>query len=274
MAVVISPNLVIPGANSDTPPFPLSHARIGYQSLLAASMVTATSEAAGFPASALVNGLTYDQWRPTALPATLDVDLGEAKDCDYMGIAAHNFATIGATVTAEYSTDGGSTWTTVSEFSPGDNNPIMLIFDTITARYWRLVVDAPSGTLQMGVLYLGEALAMQRSIYGGVSPITLARRTEYNSNISDSGQWLGRTIVRKGSTASFEWRHLTADWYRENFDPFVKAARTTAFFIAWYPSKYPGEVGYCMTTGDVRPSNMGVSNLMSVSIQCEGFSDD
>jgi len=273
MAVVINSSVVL-SSSSTLPPFPLNHARIGYQSFLPDAELTPSSAAAGFPAEAVVNGLTYDQWRPEELPATLTTDLVTARDCDYLGIAAHNFATIGAVVDIEYSTDGGATYTLLESMSPEDNTPIMLIFNTVTARYWRMSITAPSGTAQIGAVNLGQALVMQRPIYGGHTPITMSRRTEYQNNISDSGQWLGRTIVRKGVGTSFAWKHLTAGWCREYFTPFVKACRTTPFFIAWYPSKFPREVGYCWTSGDISPSNMGIRDYMSVTLKADGFGDD
>lgn len=271
MAVVISDNMVIVGTSDNLPPFPLSHARIGYKSLLTTSNVTASSQAAGFPATAVVNPLTYDQWRPESVPATLTCTLSSAADADYLGIAGHNLS--GAVVGVEYSFDG-STWVELQQLSPADNSPIMLIFSTITALAWRLNILSATSTPQIGTIYIGEALAMQRQIYGGHSPITLSRQTETTPNRSEGGQWLGRSIVRKGVATTYEWKHLAALWYRQNFDPFVKVARTRPFFIAWYPSKYPQEIGFVWTTQDIQPQNMGINNLMSVSLNVVGLTDD
>ena len=82
MAVVISDNMVIVGGGGNLPPFPLSHARIGYRSFCTESNVTASSEAAGFPATAAVNPLTYDQWRPASTPATWTCTLSAGRDAD------------------------------------------------------------------------------------------------------------------------------------------------------------------------------------------------
>lgn len=273
MAVVISDNMVIVGANPNLPPFPLSHARIGYESFCTTSNVTASSEAAGFPAISAVNPLTYDQWRPSAVPATWTCTLASAQDADYIGIAGHNLSTVGAVVAVEYSFDG-STWVELEQLSPADNSPIMLIFSTITALAWRLSIVSADSAPQIGAIYIGEALVMQRQIYGGHSPVTLSRQTELSPNRSEGGQWLGRSIVRKGVATSYEWKNLTALWYRQNFDAFVKVARTRPFFIAWYPSKYPQEVGFVWTTGDIQPQNMGIRDYMSVSMNVVGLTDD
>jgi hypothetical protein len=273
MSVIISPNLIINTSNNPSlPPFPLNHARIGIESILTNSNVTASSESSGFPASALSNPLTYDQWRPSSVPASVSVDNGSTVDVDYIGIAAHNLSSVGAVIDVEYSTDGVS-WILLQELSPGDNGPIMLLFETITARYFRFTVEA-SDVFYIGAVYIGQALVMQRSIYGGHAPITLSRSTEFSPNRSEGGQWLGRSIVRKGTETSYDWSNLTALWYRQHFDPFVKLARTRPFFIAWYPSKFPQEVGFVWVNSDIKPQNMGVRDFMSVSMNVVGLTDD
>lgn len=272
MSVIISPNLVIP-EDTQTPPFPLSHARIGYKSILTENNVTASSQAAGFPASSLSNPLTYEQWRPEDSTATVTVDYGETVDADYLGIGGgHNLSNVAATVQIEWSTDGNS-WTLLKELKPGTNRPIMLLFDTITARYWRVtfIADSP---VQIGTMYIGEALAMERPIYGGVTPITMARQTEYANNQSETNQFLGRSVIREGVSFSLTWQHLTARWYRDNFEPFVIAARERPFFIAWRPSRFPEEISFCWTTDDIVPTNMGVRDFMEVTINCKGMTDD
>lgn len=274
MTVVISDDMVINTSGSgNLPPFPLTHARIGYKSICTIFNVSASSEAAGFPADAAVNPLTSEQWRPEAVPATWECIPDTAEDADYMGIAGHNLATVSAVVSVEY-TINGTDWVRLREFAPVENTPLMFLFPSVTAVGWRLNIESSNGQPFIGVIYIGESLAMQRPIYGGHSPVTLSRVTDVFPVRSEAGQWIGRTIVRKGVSTEFSWNNLTAQWYRLFFDPFVKAARTTPFFIAWRPAKYPQEVGYCWTTGDIKPSNQGVRDYMSVTVPVEGLSDD
>ena len=118
------------------------------------------------------------------------------------------------------------------------------------------------------------ALAMQRAIYAGHSPITLSRKTVKRPTKSEFGQWLGSSTIRHGLKTSFEWKNLKAAWYREYFDPFVKSARTKPFFIAWRPSKFPNEIAYAWTSNDIKPSNMGILDYMDVSMSVEGYADE
>lgn len=273
MSVIISPNLVIGGSIGDTPPFPLTHARIGYESICTPDNVIASSEAAGFVAADAVNQFTTEYWQPVTLPATWTCDAGTGVDTDYIGIAGHTLGTYGNTVAIEYSTDGDN-WTELFTFVPDSNKPIMLIYETTTARYWRLTVSGGSGIPRIGVIYIGQALQMQQPIYGGHRPIVMSRRTDIYGQMSDAGQYMARTIIRKGVGTDYFWEHLTAQWVREYFDPFIKAARTRAFFIAWRPATFPADVAYCWTSNDITPENMGIRDMMSVSMSVEGWSDD
>lgn len=257
--------------DTTNPEVPMTHARIGYDKIF--GTITASSEANGFPATAADNPLTYTGWKPNALPATWQIDAGTAQDVDYVGIAAHTLGSSFCTVKVQYS-DNGSDWLDASSpHEPNDDSPILFLFDEQEARYWRIYVDStgsPSDIPFVGVIYIGKALAMQRAIYGGHSPVTLSRETTIRPTVSERGQWLGRSIIRGGLVGSWTWRHLNADWYREHFDRFVKAARERPFFIAWRPETFPTEVAYCWTQKDIVPSNMGIKDFMQVTVEAVG----
>ena len=267
MSVIIDNNLIL-SPPEDAPP--LTHARIGYRTIWRkpGATVTASSEETDFPASAAAQELTYEFWRPTSLPATWEVDAGEPVTVDYCGIASHTLA--GNTVEVQYF--DGDDWQTVSDVVPGDDTPLMFLFEPTEAARWRIRIsggDVPS----VGVVFFGRTLAMQRSIYGGHSPLNLSRSTTREPNRSDRGQWLGLSLVRRGVSTDYSWQNLTAAWYRENFDPFVEYATQSrgTFFIAWRPNKFPDEVGYCwVDQDDIQPSNMGQRDLMQVDMTVRG----
>lgn len=250
------------------PVIPLTHSRIGIDNIVRTATVTASSAVAGFPAIAAKNPLTYEFWEPASLPATWNVDALAARDVNYCGIASHTLGTTGSTVILEYSMNN-STWVEVDRHSPIDNSPIMFLFSAITARYWRLNVDGTSP--KIGVVYLGMTLEMQRACYAGISPIEMNRQTVIRPNVSEGGQWLGRSIIRGGSQMSVAFSHLTYDWYKANFDPFVELARSYPFFFAWRPEGYPETIGYVWTGADIAPSTMGVRDFLSVSFDMEGL---
>lgn len=266
MGVVISDDLAAGTAQADQP---LTHARIGYQKIT--GTITASGSANGFPASAADNELTYSFWKPDAMPGTWEIDIGGAETVNYFGIAAHTCGTDQAEIHAEYW--NGSSWIEIDSVLPGDDSPIMFIFDDVFAAKYRVRLTGSTAP-RIGVIYIGELLEMQRGIYGGHSPLSLSRNTVVRPTLSERGQFLGRSIIRSGSSTTWQWRNLTAAWYRANFDPFVEHARTKPFFIAWRPATYPNEVGYCWTRNDIQPSNTGTRDLMEVSMTAEGLGID
>jgi hypothetical protein len=250
------------------PAVPLTHSRIGIDNIARTGTVDASSAAVGFPASAAANPLTYEFWKPTSVPAWFRVDAGAPVTVDYVGIASHNLGSAGSTVTVQRSSDN-DTWVDVVATVPTNNSPIMFLFAGVSARYWRVLVTGNSPTI--GVINIGKVLEMQRAAYAGINPIDLSRRTVIRPNVSEGGQWLGRSVIREGSATSVGFRHLTNAWYRANFDPFVEEARSYPFFFAWRPEGYPDSVGYVWTQSDIVPTTMGIKDFLEVGLDLEGL---
>ena len=269
MSLIISSSVHLTGESFESS---LAKGHIGYINYVTRTNLTASSEAAGFEVTGLANPLTFERWKPSAMNAQVDIDFGTAKEINYIGMASHTFATVGCVVTAQKS-DDGVTYTDIDDVSVGDNKPVMLIFESILTRYVRLVFTG-STPPSLGVLYIGIALTMQREIYGGHTPITMGRKTSRITNKTEGGQYAGSSIITEGVETNFDWQYLTAQWYRDNFEPFVKFARANPFFIAWRNQEYPAEVGYCWTNGDIRPTNMGTADYMQVSMSVSGYSDE
>ena len=164
------------------------------------------------------------------------------------------------------STPASSTWYAVTPwFFPADDSPIMAFFDPVSAQNWRLNIEAYDSAPSIGVFNAGEALQMERPIYGGHAPITLARQTILRSNYSDTGEYLGRTKQRTYLSTSFAWNNLTAAWIRSNWPSLQNGIEAEPFWIAWRPASF-GEVGFCQVDEVPIPQNIGVRDLMSVSM--------
>lgn len=259
----------------DASAYPLKNARIGWRTWLRdlpTSAVSASSVAASSAADAPLRPDTWEFWQPSALPAWWLVDLGTAQQIDYVGIAGHTFGSSGCVVTVETSADG-VTWRLFSgtAVTPTEDSPLLYLDDVQTHRYLRVSITGGAVLPLMAVVYAGLVLKMPRSIYGGVSPITLSRETVLQHSLSRGGQFLGQGFRRHGVTGSASFRHLAAPWYRANFDPFVQSARQFPFFFGWRPADYPREVAYAWSDDDIRPSNMGVRDFMQVSFKMQGI---
>lgn len=254
-------------ANPDNP-------RICYNNLAKDASVTVSTETTGFVGTNTQNALTYNFWKPTALPATIEYDIGTQTTVDFCGIAAHNLGTSGCTVTLQYD-DGMSpaSWVTIDSQAPSDNSIILFLFDSIASNKFRLLVeavDSNSTVPALGVVYLGQQLAMPLEMYGGHTPITLSKTTVVRPQTSEGGQWLGISKIRQGAATTIDFSNLTASWLRSNFKPFMDDAIDNPFFWAWRPTSFTSEVAYCKTNGDIAPSNTGQADLMQVSFSVNG----
>lgn len=260
---------------------PLNYPRIGYQSFtidLDASSVTVSSEEDDGPGDAPLRPDTAEAWQPTSLPATWVLDLGTSRDIDYVGVAGHTLGSDGCSILIETSTGSvaGSpslqVWDQFAEDAlPADDAPLLFMDDSRIARYTRITLSGSGECPRLAVVYVGEILAMERPIYGGHAPITLSRDTVLHQSLSKGGQFLGQGFRRNGVVGSAAFNHLTAGWYRENFDPFVKSARGLPFFWAWRAETFPREVAYLWATSDIRPSNIGQRDFMQVAFPVQGI---
>ncbi|WP_322997961.1 hypothetical protein [Castellaniella sp.] len=260
---VFSPNLVGTGCDGVRG----SYARIGWHTITRDTTLSVSSERAGFPGIALKNATTYDRWSPVTLPAWAQWDAGGNVDVDYVGIASHNLG--GATVSVQHSQDG-TAWTDAIVLTPSKNDALIAWWEQVTARYWRVLIDG-NDIYRVGVIYLGKILVMPRSITSGHSPAMLSRNTDILPAKSDTGQFLGRSIIRQGFATTYQWESLPAQWYRDSFDPFVAAAVKYPFFLVANPARWPGESMYAWATKDVKPRYQRQRDWMEVSVPVEAI---
>jgi len=263
MAVIISSALVLGQAQLDQP---LTHARIGYKTVLTNAVITGTAGLAGFPLINVKNPATFERYRPSAIPATIDIDCLGPQEVDYLAMQVN-----GVGLVEVYSSPDESNYTLLTTFNlANEETASMALFELASTRYYRLVIGGNNPDIR--AIKLGKALAMQRPIYGGHSPITLSPIHTVRPNLSERGQFLGSSLQRQGYGTSFEWNNLSASWYRNNFDDFVQSVpQANPFFIAWRPITFPNEVAYCMATNNIQPSNTGTRDLMQVSMSVEGY---
>ncbi len=234
---------------------------------------SATSEKADFGVALLDNVSTDDMWlADNVTQADAKLDLGEEKTVE------HVFLLIAEADTFEvaYSTDD-STYTDITSSPQTAERNALVLFDAVTARYIRIRLNASSAAdLGLAVVYVGRPLVMQRQVFGGLEPPSLARDDKIRPQISEGGQWLGSTVQRKGFSFSLEWRHLEYQWFQSNMQPFAEKTRGVPFPIAWRPE--PGtpsenDVLLAIATDNIVPSTMSIRDYVSVSISMRGFGE-
>ena len=263
---------------------PLTHARIGYRTIWRAPGTIIDGRGPLVPGANVgrnaANELTYEAWQLAAAGTSeWEVTCVAAHTCDYVGVL-HNLGQ------ANYAVEVLAAGAPLAYKVITDDRPIMMTFDPYTTDNWQINfirLGAPLSPLPpnyvplVKTIFIGSALEMPRPIYGGHAPIALAREAVTEPNLSDSGQFIGRSVVRKGESGSFEWKHIHADWYRQNFDPFVKYLMEGpgAFFCKWRPEGFPNEVFYGWADASkIEAPNMGIQDLMSVTIPVRGFASD
>lgn len=246
---------------------PLNHARILWD------MLSGTVTADGTNPSFAANDYTAQRWTLAAGANDWTLTLAAAADVDTVFIAAHNLA--GRTVTISTSPDLVTAYTTRATIVVPDNTTLAVMFNqgsgaSVSARRIKVNVSEGSGNV-VGIIRAGEALQMQRSFYGGYAPIRLNRVTEGQQSFSETGQWIGRTEKRRALSTTYTWQHLTASWYRTNFEPFAQTLPLKPFGIIGNPSRMAEDVAWAWVQNDPRPSNMGIRDLMEVSLDVTGL---
>lgn len=263
MPVIFQTSYSLPAAD-----YPLTHARIAHAgNWLAGGTVTASDTDADYFEDGPTNSLTYEKWKPDTLPATWEYDHGSAAEVDYCCIGAHTLGTNGNTLQVQYW--NGTGWSGIIPATAiTTDQPIMAIFAPQTRQRWRIQVSGGTAPT-IGVIRFGKAMQMPQAIYGGHTPIDMARQTTMRANMSASGEFLGRTVQRTSLGSSYDWQHLRADWVRSTWRPFQIALEQDPIFLAWRPATF-SEVVYGWTGENPTPTNMGVRDLMSVSLSLTG----
>ena len=268
--IVISQNLVLSQLGTVKPNAP----RIGYRTIATFDNITATYEEDIHPATEMTNVATNLWWRSTSTEDQYITVVAEGTErVDYIGLANHNFGSAGIAYRVQTSLDG-SDWTDVtSPRIPESDEPIMHLFEEQFNSFYRIFLEPSDTPPRLAVFYIGKLLSIQRNIYVGHTPITMARDTSFLGNLSENGQFLGRVITSEFLSNAVELKNLTPSWYRTNFEPFAQQARYRPFFFAWRPQSYPREVGYVWAVDNIVPTNQRPNGMMQVSFKVQGISD-
>ena len=268
---------------------------VGYDSILQPQDIQADEFTPGRPAinmwtpdtSSVWEGITVSGSPSVATTQYITLANSNNRPVDYVGIARHNFGDVGYTYTLQHSVDGGAVWDNIS--TPrivGNNNAIIEYFDVKTSGLFRIELSktlAGSPAVIAGPVIahikLGRALVLQRRIYVGHEP-TIIDKVKTITNGSDSGQYLGKIIVRSYRSASISQDNNTPAFVREKVVPFlnhcngqvvINNTSPTTFFFSWRPTAYPLEVAYCWAEDISYPENSGSDGLggrMKWSVSC------
>lgn len=229
--------------------------------------VAASTSAAGFAAALAANQMTYQNWRPTALPATWEITFPGARVVSYFALAAHNLGSKGCTV--NFQTWNGSSWVTHGSHTPTDDSPILFLCARKTVTRARIQITGGS-IPDVAVIQFGDATEFpQRAAYVGRQDYDQLIQTEYRTVMSDGGHVLGRYSDRKSLSLSLQVDDLSEAWKSGTLDDLIIHLRTYAVFVADRPGVFPKSVAFGQTVKDVVPDRSAPNDQVSISVAME-----
>ena len=265
--------------------YPLNHARILYGNAITAA--TATGARAKFPASAALTETTYERWSPAESGDSITLTF-PSQNINAIALAAHselqptievrhNGAFIDVTayptnddpsLISDFTTDTHQ----LLNYSP-DNQAILFLLKPRRIDAIRITVTYSGTAPTLGVVRAGNVLEMMRPFYQGHNPAILAADNTLRPNVSESGEWLGASLIRQGRSVKMDWQNIASSWVREKWTPFSKTIKTSPFIIAWNAKKFSTDVFYCSSSDTPQPTHSGPRDLMAVSLSARGYSD-
>lgn len=261
MSTVISGNLVLTGVQDNG-----NAGALCYQSIINVNNVTATSSLSTNPVTNVSNPATAYTWEATsAATQTITIQSG-GQTVDYIGIARHNLNQIGLTVAIKY-----NGLTIVSGVTIGQAQAILFLQNEATPTTIEIIISGATTAPQIGVIYAGKSLRLQRNIYVGHTPITYSRDRATVNGVSENGQYLGEIVKRQTNSTSVKLSNLTATWYRSELDPFFALSPRVPCFWSWRPESYASEVAYAWVEGKPNASNQLSNGMMECSFNLKGI---
>jgi hypothetical protein len=272
--LVISSDLVLTPAAAALPP---GTPRILWRNLVTFGSITADSEAVGYPISNVANPATDQEWRAAAAG---DVEIGititDVGVQSAVGIARHNFGSAAIAVEIGYY-DESDVWVNLAgPQMPGNDEP--LLFQFTEQSLAEIVIRLAEGddAARCAVIYAGKMLIMERGV--GVDADFLvplfARKTEFAAPRSERGDYMGRIVTsRYIDDVEHAYAHLTADFFRDEIDPFIAAVQQDLpFFYAMRADDgVTYDVAYVWLTDDPMPAKSPVTGRYKLSLKMGGI---
>jgi hypothetical protein len=245
-----------------------------WNNLLLGKTLTASTEAVNYPKENIRTENTVKSWRPTALPATLSVDLTASTAVDSFALVGHDCGTKGNTIELQ-SSPNNSIWTTRCTVVPTDNTTILGLFASFSARYWRINISGGTAPT-ISVFMLSQRFNMPAGVKPPYTPVWLAQDFDLLTGMTMGGQFLGNRVLRKGGRTAISLVALETNFVSTTLQPFREHYNSgKAFVFASSPSVFAKDVGYVWRTeGNVMsPSFDDNGNWMSVAMEVYSYGE-
>lgn len=271
---------------------------IGYENRFTNTLSTlsAVGVNADFNINSLQNWQAWDYVLFDIGSNSITIDCGSAVNVDYFSIASHELFTTncdniilkGSSV-SDFSTsttlmtlnnvsagvyDGSyalDTSTAIASQSVDDDYVVALKLDTANFRYFRFSFDC-TAAIKIGVIALGERLDFELGFYRDNMPPMLNEDTIVTNNKSESGIYLGRSLVRTGiKQQTINIDKLSHAWIYNEWLPFKRAAEIYPFIYSWGNTPlYNNQLCYQTKFNDIKLQDRIGTGHGSVGVSFEG----
>jgi len=212
--------------------------------------VAASSEAAGYPAINVTDPTTWSSWLGTGTSENwIRYDFGAAVAIDACGIGSHVMGRAGVALASVQRSDDGVVWVTVASHVPQSDDDVMFIFQSATARYWRVLLAGPAANI--GVLVLSSRLIFPHTPVDSYKPLHHART--YSKEFTDSikNAALGNRVMATGAETEVDFGFVKRQFVDVNMRAFEDHYNQGGyFFYAGWPLGQPLDVGYCRANSE------------------------
>jgi hypothetical protein len=245
-----------------------SSAYVFYNNLLNHPTLNASSVAVGYYAQNATDGRTTTYWASGGagvqfLDAFYDVPVLACALCLYR----HNLrASVDRVVVECWDDDFNARQYPVDTMI--FNDVMYIRFNPIYAKHWRIVFycHAP---LVVGVCQLGWDINLPFGMPVGFVPPRHNRKTDVINQRTESGQFVGRTVINRGSECDLIQNQVTPQWLRQYGEWFIRHAEKAPFFFSWSHYKYPQDAVFCMATKiDAQPYKDQMWQSLKMSLEC------
>lgn len=250
--------------------------------IMAASAVTVVSEAtiAGSGFSRGIDGnLSSTAGVASGATRIVVVDLGSSRTFDTIGLARHNFASVGCTLNIYTgSSTTASTTTLLATVAPSNDYVQWIdVGNTVTDRYLYLYFSGQSSSAYFGDLMLGTLLSFGTGQPVGFVDPVLANDDDIIGNLTRGGFVTGTTYRPRPKKFSISIRNQTATWFESNWQTIVDTLRRGPFFFRWADTadgyaaaKRPA---YCWISKGIKSPSYSSMRHCSVSLDVEGVTE-
>lgn len=246
--------------------------RIGYDNAGVGATVTADSTADGYAAENLFDWKPYTYWKPATVGTHyVTVIPASTATVDYFAMASHTLGANGGTIKLQYSLNGGVDWSDAfSAIAPVDDRPVWRSFEAVTASHWRLVVVSTPASV-IGVVAFGAVYQPYYGVLPGFAPPMLARKTDVYGNVSESGNFLGRSILRRHLQTSVTFQNMDPEDCYNDWLPFVQHAERKPFFFAWLIEDHPTDIALMEADGNIPSPTFMRHGAMTATLNMKGL---